>query len=150
MDLIGILTLIRTHAWIALTWMVFTAIINTVFRWKSPAEVEAFAERSPVLAKLAAIVRHLGIEPISALEVLASFFARRPPPPGSDEPPPPAVQIAPSAAPTRRELFAPLQAAAFAVIVGALVAACSLFTPKNVRTVLDDADKFCILEHEVL
>jgi hypothetical protein len=151
MDLIGILTLIRTHAWIALAWLAVTAIVNTVFRWKSPAELDVFAERSPVLAKIAALFRHLGIDPVSALKVIASFFARNPPPPGRDDPPPPAVAIVPTEAPTRRDLLAPpVQAAAFAVATGAIAAGCALFTPKNVRTVLNDADKFCIVEHEIL
>src|SRR5437016_1715478 len=149
MDLIGILTVIRTHAWIALAWLALTAIGNTIFRWKSPSELEAFAERSPVLSKIAALFRHLGIDPVSALKVIASFFARNPPPPGSDDPPSPAVAIAPTEAPTRRDLFAPLvRAAAFAVAAGAVAAGCALFTPKNVRTVLNDADKCCIVQHE--
>jgi hypothetical protein len=147
MNLTNILALIQTHAWIALAWMALTGTINTVFQWKTPAELDAFAERSPVLAKLAAICRHWGIDPIAGLRVIAGFFASNPPPPSDDDPPPPASVVAPLPAdiPTKRDVAIPLATAACLVISG-----CSLFTPKNVHTALDDADKVCILEHEIL
>src|SRR5438128_4112364 len=108
-----VISLIRAHALLALARLAPTAVVNPIFTIKSPVELEAFAEQRPVLAKLAALFRHWGIDPIAGLKVIASFFASNPPPPGGDGPVAPSV---PAEAPTRRDV----QAVALAATIGAL------------------------------
>lgn len=72
------LSAIFVFAWIALT-----AIVNSIFHFTTPANVDAWAERNPTVAKIAAFCRRAGFEPIAMLGVLASFFSANPPPPGA-------------------------------------------------------------------
>jgi hypothetical protein len=81
-DVASIAEAARSHAWLILAWLLLTAIVNTIFHFATPADVDAWAEKNPTVAKIAALFRRLGIEPVAALTTIASFFSGRPPPPG--------------------------------------------------------------------
>lgn len=82
MNLQPIIDACRQHAWILFAWLIVTAIVNTVFHFATPTDVDAWAERNPFVAKVAALFRRLGFEPVALLALIASFFSSNPPPPG--------------------------------------------------------------------
>jgi hypothetical protein len=83
MNLDPILAAIAAHAWWVLVWVAATAVINTVFHYTTPQDVDAWAEANPGVAKFAAFMRRTGFEPVALLTLLASFASTNPPPPGA-------------------------------------------------------------------
>jgi hypothetical protein len=72
-----------TATWLVLGWAILTMLVNTLFHACTPKDVDAWAERNPRLAWIAALFRRAGIEPIAILTLLARFFAANPPPPAA-------------------------------------------------------------------
>jgi hypothetical protein len=151
MQIDSIVSLFRTHAWVPLAWFGLTAVINTILRWKTPEELEAFAETNPTLARCAALIRRWGFEPVEGLQILASFFARNPPPPsgGDDEPPaqaPPAVvdvDLEPEP-PTVRDVRKAPSIIAMAAAACLLLAGCSAAQKRTAVTIATTvADDVC-------
>lgn len=62
-------------------WAVLTFVVNGLFHAFTPKDVDAWAERNPWLARLAAIFRRAGIEPVALLIAVKDFFSSNPPPP---------------------------------------------------------------------
>lgn len=63
-------------------WFLLTAIINSIAHFATPADVDGWAERNPRVARLCALLRRFGIEPVAGIKDLYSFFAGDPPMPG--------------------------------------------------------------------
>jgi len=75
---------IEHHISVALIfWILFTAIVNTLFHLFTPKDVDAWAERNPTIAWLAGLMRRAGFEPVALLTQLFAFFSSNPPPPAA-------------------------------------------------------------------
>ena len=75
--------------WAALfAWAALTGIVNEVTRAATPADVDAWAEKNPRIAQLAAILRRLGVEPVALLQAIYGFILGKIPASGHAAPPP--------------------------------------------------------------
>lgn len=59
-------------------WLALTFVVNAIFHAFTPQDVDAWAERNPKLAQVAAIFRKLGIEPVALFTLVMHFFAANP------------------------------------------------------------------------
>jgi hypothetical protein len=65
----------------AVAWPAFTGTINSLFVKYTPADVDAWAERNPHVAFVAALFRRAGFEPIALLEDVKAWAKKDPPAP---------------------------------------------------------------------
>jgi hypothetical protein len=72
---------LHTASVVAAAWFALSFLVNLVFHVATPKDVDAWAERNPWLARLAAIARRAGIEPVALFTELKNFFSTNPPPP---------------------------------------------------------------------
>jgi len=125
---------------IAVGWAAFTGLVNTLFDRFTPADVDAWAERRPTLAFVAAVFRRAGFEPVALLADLRDWMKGNPPAPHFGnaamgkrrtwiDPAPISAPRSPRRGFVEARALGVLAGIALGLVACALAAACQLLTP---------------------
>lgn len=127
----------RVGAWCAahpeLVWPILTALITLLFKPRTPAEYAQIAVRFPRVAAGLQLIGALGLDVPKVVEAVRKVITGRSEPPAK---PPPA---GPS-----------IMAIGLVALLATQTTACSLLTPKTLRTILDITQTTCIIAHQEL
>ncbi len=129
-------------ALLPIAWVFLTALVNTIAHFATPADVDAWAEQNPRVARLLSMVRRSGFEPVAFLQDAYNFFAGNPPLPGHAA----AIGRAPKSAPTSpapsSRGFIGLRLLTVLTFLGCSAAACGLLSvaPDLAKLGLCEAD----------
>lgn len=114
----------------AIAWPAFTGVVNSLFHMTTPKDVDAWAERNPTIAKIAALMRRFGFEPIAGLAIVFSWMGSNPPMPSV---------ISGNIAMGKRRGFGELRVVIGLGILGAILAACGALAsaPATIPAAID-------------